>query len=657
MSERDDYLAAVDAAFAPGGALAQALPGFAPRAAQTDMAATLAATLADGERCMVEAGTGVGKSFAYLVPALLHGGKVLISTATKTLQDQLFLKDIPAVRAALGVPVDVALLKGRSNYVCRHRLRQAQTEARFASRDAAQHLRRVIWLAQSSSSGDRAELPDVPDDSSVWPWVTSTRDNCLGADCPDFGDCFVVKARRRALAADVVVINHHLFFADLMLRDTGGGELLPVADAVVFDEAHQLLDIGLNFAGLQLSTQQWVELARDLQAAGLTHARGLADWVGLAASLQQAVREARLAAGHRTGRFGWDSLPHAATAQALAQLRASLAPLADALAQMSELAPEFARLQARVAELDRCIARLDEDDGFALRMVEITPHAVRWRASPLNLRDSLGAFVAQSPAAFVFTSATMSTRGDFSYLADALGVRPDRALALPSPFDFARQARLYVPQRFPLPRDAEFESALVDEAVQLVRASPGGALLLCTSLRSMRALGEQLTARLGRELPVIVQEQTSRREALDRMRARRSLLVGSQSFWEGLDLPGELLTLVMIDKLPFAPPDDPLAKARSDEAERDGRSGFNTVALPQAAMALKQGAGRLIRTLDDRGVLAVFDRRLAATGYGRSLLAALPPFARVARLEQACAFLRGEAAPAAAEAAEDSYTR
>ncbi|MDE2048004.1 MAG: ATP-dependent DNA helicase, partial [Betaproteobacteria bacterium] len=506
-----------------------------------------------------------------------------------------------------------------------------------------QHLRRVIWLAQSSPTGDRAELPDVPDDSAVWPWVTSTRDNCLGADCADFGTCFVVKARRRALAADVVVINHHLFFADLMLRDTGGGELLPVADAVVFDEAHQLLDIGLHFAGVQVSTQQWVELARDTQAAGLTLARGLADWAGLAASLHQAVREARLAAGHRMGRFGWDAVPHEAGAGALAQLRPPLDALDRALDAFTELAPDFARLKARTQELQRAMAQLGEADAFPLRMIEVTPHAARWRVSPLNLHDTLGAFVAQSEAAFVFTSATLATRGDFSFLRDALGVSPQHSAALASPFDFAQQGRLYVPQRFPLPRDEGFDDAVAAEAAQLVRASAGGALLLCTSLRSMRSLGERLTQLLGAEVPVILQDQTSRREAVQRMREQRSLLVGSQSFWEGLDLPGDLLTLVMIDKLPFAPPDDPLAKARNDEAERAGKSGFSAVSLPQAAMALKQGAGRLIRTVDDRGVLAVFDRRLTTTGYGRTLLMALPPFTRVAHLAEACAFLADDA--------------
>jgi ATP-dependent DNA helicase DinG len=645
------FVDAVAGAFSPAGTLSQCIAGFVPRAPQTDMALAVAQALDARSSLMVEAGTGVGKSYAYLVPALLHGGKVLISTATKTLQDQLYLKDLPAVRAALGVTVDAALLKGRSNYLCHQRLRRAADEARFASRDAATHLRRVLWLAQASPTGDRADLPDVPDDSSVWPWVTSTKDNCLGADCPDFGECFVVKARRRAMAADVVVINHHLFFADLMLRDTGMGEILPSADALIFDEAHQLPDIGLNFAGVQASTQQWIELARDVQAAGLALARGAADWAAHAAQLHRAVREARLAAGDRTGRFAWDLMPAAATHEALQQLAAPLPLLQQPLAALAEAAPDFIRLAARCTELAGICKQLLEGTAMPLRMVEVTPHAARWRAAPLNLAETFAPFVRDTHAAFVFTSATLASGQDFSYTASGLGFAPESAVALASPFDFATQALLYVPQaaRFPLPREAGFEDRVVSDALQLVRANAGGALLLCTSLKSMRTLGERLASELRNDgVDVIVQGEVSRREALTRMREqpggnaepRRKLLVGSQSFWEGLDLPGDLLTLVMIDKLPFAPPDDPIAKARSDAAEREGQSGFQAVSLPQAAIALKQGAGRLIRTVSDRGVLVVFDKRLTATGWGRSLVRALPPFKQTAVLQDALAFLQ-----------------
>jgi ATP-dependent DNA helicase DinG len=637
-----DYTNSILHVFSNEGALAQALPGYAPRESQVRMAKAVGAAFEARSSLLVEAGTGVGKSFAYLVPALLHGGKVLVSTATKTLQDQLFTKDIPFVRQALGVSVDVALLKGRANYICHYRTKRAAQEARFATKAQAEHLRRVMWLMEASNTGDRAELADVPDDSGVWPFVTSSKDNCLGTECPDYSACFVMKARRRAMAADVVVINHHLFFADLMLREEGMGELLPSADAMVFDEAHQLPDIGLNFAGIQISTQQWVELARDLQAVGLAKARGLADWAGFAASLHQAVREARLSCGSKLGRYGFDALPPEATVDAIEALSECLAPLDKALDQFTALAPEFERLAARTSELQAACKALKDDTSFPLRMVEIGTHSARWRASPLNLQDTLGKFAGDTKAALIMTSATLSTAGDFTYVKQGMGLEADGELALDSPFDFATQARLYVPTKFPLPKEAAlFEAGIAREAAALVRANAGGALLLCTSLRSMRNLGEALTAALQGEARVIVQSDTSKREAVAQLRNAKEkvLLVGSQSFWEGLDMPGDLLTLVMIDKLPFAPPDDPRFKARADEVERNGGSGFQDVSMPQAAISLKQGAGRLIRTVNDRGLLAIFDKRLTATGWGRGLLKALPPFTRVQTLEEAIKFL------------------
>jgi ATP-dependent DNA helicase DinG len=444
------------------------------------------------------------------------------------------------------------------------------------------------------------------------------------------------------MAADVVVINHHLFFADMMLRDEGMGELLPSADAIVFDEAHQLPDIGLNFAGTQVSTQQWVELARDVQAVGQAKARGLADWAGYAASLHQTVREARLACGSKLGRYGFDVLPPEATDEAIGALHESLCPLADALDQFTEISPEFIRLAARTAELQAACKALQNNSEFPLRMVEIGTHSARWRASPLNLQDTLGKFAGNTKAALIMTSATLSTAGDFSYVKQGMGWAADGELALDSPFNFAEQARLYVPTQIALPKDAAaFEVQVAREAAALVRANTGGALLLCTSLRSMRNLGEALSASLQGDVRVIVQSDISKREAVAQLRhaSEKVLLVGSQSFWEGLDMPGDLLTLVMIDKLPFAPPDDPLFKARADEAERNGGSGFSDVSLPQAAISLKQGAGRLIRTMNDHGVLAIFDKRLVATGWGRGLLKALPAFTRVQKLEDACAFL------------------
>lgn len=631
---------AVAQAFAGQGPLAQADTHFRPRAGQVAMAQAVAQVIQDGGALVAEAGTGVGKTFAYLVPALLSGQRLLVSTATKALQDQLFLRDLPRVQAALGVPVRAALLKGRSSYLCLERLERAcrGVPGQLLDPQWLRALARVQQWARGTRSGDLDELPGLDEATPVLPLITSTRDNCLGAACPQASACHVNRARADALAADVVVVNHHLFFADLALRTAGVAELLPRARVVVFDEAHQLCDIGLQFTGLQVGTGVLRAFARDALAEGLAQARGLAPWLPLATALEDAVRGLRQAAGVQPEgtRLPWQEalpqgVPASAWHQAMHCLGQACAALVAALGVLQDKAPALAQLHVRGTGLMQRMAH------FAVPGV---PGAVRWLdvgtqlrfvESPPDIADTMRALmqpVAGTPAtAWVFTSATLGGDATLRWFTGPCGVEDARILRVESPFDYARQAALYVPPDMPLPSSSAAHSQAVavlagDAALRL----GGRTMVLTTTRRALHAIGAALQERLaGQGLTVLVQGQQPRHLLLQRLRQGGAVLVGAGSFWEGVDLPGDALQLLVIDKLPFAPPDDPLAQARAQRLEAAGRSAFREHALPEAAVALQQGAGRLIRHEADRGVLVVCDTRLRTMGYGKRLRAALPP--------------------------------
>ena len=631
---------AVAQAFAGQGPLAQADTHFRPRAGQVAMAQAVAQVIQDGGALVAEAGTGVGKTFAYLVPALLSGQRLLVSTATKALQDQLFLRDLPRVQAALGVPVRAALLKGRSSYLCLERLERAcrGVPGQLLDPQWLRALARVQQWARGTRSGDLDELPGLDEATPVLPLITSTRDNCLGAACPQASACHVNRARADALAADVVVVNHHLFFADLALRTAGVAELLPRARVVVFDEAHQLCDIGLQFTGLQVGTGALRAFARDALAEGLAQARGLAPWLPLATALEDAVRGLRQAAGVQPEgtRLPWQEalpqgVPASAWHQAMHCLGQACAALVAALGVLQDKAPALAQLHVRGTGLMQRMAH------FAVPGV---PGAVRWLdvgtqlrfvESPPDIADTMRALmqpVAGTPAtAWVFTSATLGGDATLRWFTGPCGVEDARILRVESPFDYARQAALYVPPDMPLPSSSAAHSQAVavlagDAALRL----GGRTMVLTTTRRALHAIGAALQERLaGQGLTVLVQGQQPRHLLLQRLRQGGAVLVGAGSFWEGVDLPGDALQLLVIDKLPFAPPDDPLAQARAQRLEAAGRSAFREHALPEAAVALQQGAGRLIRHEADRGVLVVCDTRLRTMGYGKRLRAALPP--------------------------------
>ncbi len=653
--------AQMEALFSASGPLAHAIPGYRVRSQQVEMAQAVAQAIESRGILIAEAGTGTGKTFAYLVPALLHGGKVILSTGTKTLQDQLFNRDIPTVRHALRAPVTVALLKGRANYVCHYHLERNVQDGRFASRADTHYLQRIASYARTSRTGDRSGLAEVPEDASVWPLVTSTRDNCLGGDCPRHKDCFVMEARKQALAADVVVVNHHLFFADVALRDEGVAELLPACNTVIFDEAHQLPDTASLFFGESVSTAQLTELARDTRIEGAAAAQDFAALPEAAQALDRAARDLRIAAGEETGRQpGRQALARtefSARLEVLGEKLEALSTLLEFQADRSEgLEHCWQRCVELSARLDRWRkrgqeARQDDDaQPGHVRWVEVFQHALQLNATPLSIAEVFQRQIEGAARAWIFTSATLSVKQDFSHYQQQMGLGEARTGCWDSPFDYPSQALLYVPSRMPEPNSPGYTEAVVRAVLPVLGASSGRAFVLFTSLRAMReahALLKEGFVRAGYDFPLLLQGEGSRSELLERFRRLgNAVLVASQSFWEGVDVRGEALSVVMIDRLPFSPPDDPVLAARIERINTEGRNAFMEYQLPEAVITLKQGAGRLIRDETDRGVLMICDRRLVDRPYGRRIWQSLPPMKRTRELADVVAFfdLRGKGA-------------
>ncbi|MBT9595366.1 MAG: ATP-dependent DNA helicase [Vitreoscilla sp.] len=620
------------------------------------MAEAVATAIEQRDALVAEAGTGVGKTFAYLVPVLLAGQRALVSTATKSLQDQLFFRDLPRLRDALKLPATVALLKGRGSYLCRHRLAQAREGATLPDRFAVRALARIETWAQATSTGDIGELEGLDERSEVIPLVTSTRDNCLGGECPEFHACHVMRARREAMAADIVVVNHHLFFADLALRDSGVAELLPTVDVAVFDEAHQMVEAGVQFLGQSLSTGQVIDFSRDLLAAGLQHARGLAPWAELAGACEKSARDLRLAvAGEWSDVRGlvkrrWDEASRGTELdEGLRALSDALHAAGQAASAVSEVSPDLPRLQARAAELAGQAA-LFQRPGLEghVRWVDLTPNQARLTESPLDIRAMMTQQRAVARRAWIFTSATLGDDDALTWFSEAAGLEDATHLRVGSPFDYPTNARLYVPPKFPAPQEAPHNTMVGRAAAHCAAALGGRTFVLTTTLRAMKVVAEALESELdslGSPLQVLVQGSAAKRALLARFQEGDSVLVGSQSFWEGIDVPGDALQCVIIDKLPFPPPNDPLVEARVKQLKAQGRDAFNDYFVAEAAVSLKQGAGRLIRTETDRGLLVICDTRLRQSRYGARLIRALPPMTPLETGEQALAWLRTLARP------------
>lgn len=654
--------------FTPQGPLARQVPTFRPRAQQTEMAVHIAEAIRADSACLVEAGTGTGKTYAYLVPAMLSGGKVVLSTGTKTLQDQLFERDIPTVREALGAPIRVALLKGRSNYVCLHHLERAHTEGRFLQKEDARHIQSILRFSKMTKRGDKAECADVPESAAVWHMATSTKDNCLGSECARYDECFVVKARREALEADLVVVNHHLFFADVALKEEGMAELLPNCNTVIFDEAHQLPDTAGIFFGQRFSTTQVLDLAQDVRLSALAEARDCLDLPVQAAALDKAARDFRLTLGNDTVRQpASQMLRHAEFLKGLDALAARIDLMTELLQTQAGRSPDLERAWQRCTALGQDLMRWkrgalnqpmagtvdqagsapEENHGAApgdyVYWVETLGHGLHLHATPLSVAEPFTKLMASSPRSWIFTSATLAVQGDFSHYQEAMGLHDIASYCWDSPFDYGQQAMLCCPTELPDPNNADYTDRLVDSVLPLIQAAEGRTFFLCTSLRAMQRVRSQLETRLAfhqPEISILCQGDAAKNELLRRFReSGNAVLVGSQSFWEGVDVPGDALSLVIIDKLPFAAPDDPVLSARIDALNRQGKNAFMHYQLPHAVINVKQGAGRLIRSERDQGVLVIGDPRLVTKAYGKKVWRSLPPMARTRDIAEAERFL------------------
>ncbi|QWP78749.1 ATP-dependent DNA helicase [Lysobacter sp. K5869] len=698
------------AALSDGGEIARKLETFAPRSAQQDLTAAIADAFESRDTLLAEAGTGTGKTFAYLVPALLSGLKTIVSTGTRALQDQLYHRDLPRVRDALGVGLKTALLKGRANYLCRYRMEQAKGEPKFSSREVAAQFQRIVAWSGRTRLGDLAELEALPEESPLLPMVTSTAENCLGSECPFYADCFVVQARQRAQAADVVVVNHHLLLADLALKQEGFGEILPGAQAFVIDEAHQLPELAAQFFGEAISARPLVELARDALAECKSVTGALASLQVPARDLEHSVRVLRTAMDElpiRGTRRRAGEVP--AVEDAFDNLEAALLNLRDALEPLRGAAPGFDSCHARAEEFIERLRRWrgapvprpapepEEDDDFSpprreeipaeaenqdafaaaqeaqtegegtppegrdgsVLWYELTARGFRLSRTPLDVAGPLAAHRERSRAAWVFTSATLTVGGHFHHYSRKLGLFEPKTLLAPSPFDWPHQALMYLPQGLPDPVVRHYNESMVERLRPVLEASGGRAFVLFASHRALRETAELLK---DGPWPLFVQGEAPRHVLLERFRASgNGVLLGAASFREGVDVAGEALSVVVIDKLPFAAPDDPVFEARLEAIRRRGGNPFRDEQLPQAVIALKQGAGRLIRSERDRGVLVLCDPRLHSKSYGRTFLDSLPPLPRSRRIEDVADFFAGR--PLALESAssardgEDYYYR
>ncbi|MFN8697582.1 MAG: ATP-dependent DNA helicase [Burkholderiales bacterium] len=668
--------------FSASGPLAKRINGFRVRESQLEMATAIESAIQHANVLIAEAGTGTGKTFAYLVPALRSGGKVIISTGTKTLQDQLYHRDIPTVREALSVPVSTALLKGRANYVCLNHMENAVSDGRFSNKDDVKHIHAIKRFANRSldgaGTGDRSELPEVPERASVWSHAISTRENCLGSQCSRFEECFVMKARKAALEAEVVVVNHHLFFADLVLKDDGAQDLLPACNTVIFDEAHQLPSTATMFFGQSVSTSQLIELARDARNMGIQHAADFKDLQEASGELDLAARDLRLAVAEDFAKMpGREVASREGFQEAYANAQEALLTLREMLESQADRAQELANCMTRADEFAQRMAGWQDTnvEGY-VRWAEAFSQSLAFHLTPLSVANIFQKQVFGQKRAWVFTSATLAVKGEFGHYQAEMGLMPPDAASADefddpfnerqvvtalwqSPFDYPNQALLYLPATLPAPNTPEHTEAVVMAALPLIEAAGGRTFLLFTSLRAMDRAHQLLQTELAArklDFPLLSQSEGTRSELLERFRTLgNAVLVASHSFWEGVDVKGAALSVVVIDKLPFASPDDPVLAARIAAIDAGGGNAFIQYQVPHAAITLKQGAGRLIRDENDRGVLMIGDTRLVDKPYGRRIWQSLPPMRRTRDAAEPVAFFAaGESGTSPAPVGEDS---
>ncbi|MDA9557015.1 ATP-dependent DNA helicase [Vibrio sp.] len=631
--------------FSPTGALGKSIPGFQPRQSQLDMAEAVEEAIRDSTQLVVEAGTGTGKTFAYLVPALLSGKKVIISTGSKNLQEQLFHRDLPLMVDALGFYGNVALLKGRSNYLCLEKLSRQIVESHspYADTNELTQLVKVRTWSSSTKSGDLGDCDDIAEDSTIIPNITSTNDTCLGKECPSYQDCFVLKARKKAMDADVIVVNHHLFLADLAIKETGFGELIPEADIFVFDEAHQIPDIASQYFGQSLTSRQIYELAKDIEIGYRTEAKDMRQLQKVAEKLSHCCSDFRIGLGDSGFRGNWrEAIKNPSIQREIERLIETLSfaeeVLKIALGRSQLLDAAFERTIAILARLKRvCDTSIT---GYSY-WFETRPRHFGLHITPLSVADKFSEQIQQQEGAWIFTSATLSVNDDFSHFSSRLGLTPKRQFALPSPFDYQSQARLCVPKYLPEPNSAGLPQKLATMLTPLIEKNRGRCFFLCTSHSMMRELTELFRERLT--IPVLMQGETSKQKTLSEfIELGDALLVATGAFWEGIDVRGDTLNCVIIDKLPFTAPDDPLLKARMEDCALKGGDPFYQVQIPDAVITLKQGVGRLIRDKTDKGGLVICDNRLVTRQYASIFLNSLPPIPRTRDLDKLQQFLEIE---------------
>ncbi|MEC7692048.1 MAG: ATP-dependent DNA helicase [Pseudomonadota bacterium] len=631
----------VSSLFTADGLLAKAIPGFSPRAAQTDMALAVKSALDNQHSLIVEAGTGTGKTFAYLGPALLAEGKAIISTGTKNLQEQLYHRDLPVVKKALGSRRKTALLKGRSNYLCLHRMGQHGGNSTLVEKEVLGQLSTVRSWAETTKTGDTGELKTLPEDAKVLPLITSTVDNCLGRDCPEYEECYLVKARRKALEADIIVVNHHLFFADMALKDTGFGELIPEADAIIFDEAHQIPDIASDYFGESLSSRQLQELAKDINVLYRTVLKDAEQLDKAAEKCRIASADLRLLFPENPERGNWaEALDRDDVQTQIARLKDGIGVLHEViklhLGRDKDLDNIYERVVQTREQLDAlCDA---EQQGVSL-WYETTQRHLILHLTPLSIAAKFRRFINAVPRGWVFTSATLTVDGGFTHFQKRMGLDDAKTLELESPFNYKDQAMLCVPRFLPEPNSFAMKDTLFETAKRLIKASKGRCFLLFTSHAMLREIAKRLEFEVPNKL--LVQGTTTKQALLDAYLADESaVLLGTGAFWEGVDVRGNDLICVMIDKLPFASPDDPLLQARMEDVKKRGANPFAAIQIPQAVITLKQGAGRLIRDPTDKGVLVICDNRLVTKPYAQTFVSSLPDMQRTRSLDKVESFLQ-----------------
>ncbi|EGQ9456955.1 ATP-dependent DNA helicase [Vibrio parahaemolyticus] len=631
--------------FSSDGALGKAIPGFQARQPQIDMAEAVSSAIKEQSQLVVEAGTGTGKTFAYLVPALLSGKKVIISTGSKNLQEQLYHRDLPLMVNALGFYGQVALLKGRSNYLCLDRLSRQMVESHTNESDPTllTQLVKVRSWSSETKTGDLGDCEDLPEDSMIIPTITSTNDNCLGKECPSYTDCFVLKARKRAMDSDIVVVNHHLFLADLAIKETGFGELIPEADVFIFDEAHQLPDIASEYFGQSVSSRQIHDLAKDIEIAYRTEAKDMRQLQKVGDKLLQSAMDMRIVLGEPGFRGNWrEAMQSESIKRELVRLTDSLDLAIDvlklALGRSQLLDTAFERANLIKGRIDRVC---DVDITGYSYWYDTSPRHFTLHITPLSVADKFHEQIEIKQGAWIFTSATLAVSDDFKHFTDRLGLKPKQQFSLPSPFDYEKQARLCVPRYLPEPNSPGLADKLVRMLAPVIEENDGRCFFLCTSHSMMRELGEKFREVL--DLPVLMQGEMSKQKTLaEFMELGNALLVATGAFWEGIDVRGDALSCVIIDKLPFTAPDDPLLKARIEDCRLRGGEPFAEVQIPDAVITLKQGVGRLIRDQKDHGALIICDNRLVTRDYGGTFLGSLPPIPRTRDLERIKAFLKAE---------------